>query len=451
MQEQRIDKYNKYVVAEDFLLVSNYNNIMELPTFLRAVINTTSKEYLTERKQSINALAACFLLSGQKSIPTRARKSIAGFKLREGALLGCRTTLRKKKLYTIIDKLLVFALPRLYSENGNKITSRRDEKQSFTSSKEGNNTLLRLASKAEQVKHTFTLKRHSNLYSARESSILNQSHSEGTETLSREEGYRLSINLGHVKKNNSKNKEVAKENRKQVKLEVKLRFSYRFTSSFTSSFTSRREGQLDHLALGIKDLLLMPELQEFLPLFEPVRGINLGVSFSNPRIKGTSLVANFIANIQKKKRVLEILQHPEVFRKKPKDINGMAKGKRVINPAELTHIAPNYNSVSHEETNCLLTLPFAKCFGSTMKKRLEKKSWYDSQDIESKALLFEKKGLFQNQNLKREHTLLVNAFCTSSDTSFAKVLLESKALLLEEKENQKVLFLTSFQYPKQYN
>lgn len=418
MQEQRIDKYNKYVVAEDFLLVSNYNNIMELPTFLRAVVNTTSKEYLTERKQSINALAACFLLSGQKSIPTRARKSIAGFKLREGALLGCRTTLRKKKLYTVIDKLLVFALPRLYSENRNKVTSRRDEKQSFTWPRKGNNTLLRLSSKGEPVKHTFTLKRHSNFYLARKSFILNQSHSEGIETLSREEGYRLSINLGHVKKNNSKNK-VAKENRKQVKLELKLRFSYRFTSSFTSSFTFQREGQIDHLALGIKDLLLMPELQEFLPLFEPVRGINLGVSFSNPRIKGTSLVANFITNIRKKKRVLEIPQHPEVFRKIPKDINGMAKGKRVINPAEITHIAPNYNSVRHEETNCLLTLPFAKCFGSTMKKRLEKKSWYDSQDIASRVLLFEK--------------------------------MESKALLLEEKENRKVLFLTSFQYPNQYD
>lgn len=396
MQEQRIDKYNKYVVAEDFLLVSNYNNIMELPTFLRAVINTTSKEYLTERKQSINALAACFLLSGQKSIPTRARKSIAGFKLREGALLGCRTTLRKKRLYTIIDKLLVFALPRLYSENGNKVTSRRDEKQSFTSSRGGNNTLLRLLSKASEVEHTFTLKRHSNFYSARESSILNQSHSKGTETLSREEGYRLSINLGHVKKNNSKNKEVAKENGEQVKQS--------FTSTFTSSFTSRREGQIYHLALGIKDLLLMPELQEFLPLFEPVRGINLGVSFSNPRIKGTSLVANFLVNIQKKKRVLEIPQHPY---RVPKDINGTAKKKRVINLTEITQIAPNYNSVTHKETNCLLNLPFA---GSTIKKRLEKKRWHDSQDVESKALLLEEK----------------------------------------EKEDRKVLFLTSFQYPKQY-
>jgi ribosomal protein L5 len=52
------------VVAEDFILISNYN-IMELPNFLRVVVNTASKEYLDEKKQSTNALAACFLLSGQ--------------------------------------------------------------------------------------------------------------------------------------------------------------------------------------------------------------------------------------------------------------------------------------------------------------------------------------------------------------------------------------------------
>ena len=122
MQKQRINKYNKYVVAEDLLILSKYNSVMEFPFFLRAVINTSSKEYLIDKKESISALAAGLLLSGQKTISTRARKSIAGFKLREGALIGCRTTLRRKKLYTILDKLLIFVLPRLYSEKINDTT-----------------------------------------------------------------------------------------------------------------------------------------------------------------------------------------------------------------------------------------------------------------------------------------------------------------------------------------
>jgi hypothetical protein len=395
MQEQRINKYNKYVVAEDFLLVTKYNSIMELPTFLRAVINTTSKEYLIERKQSINALAACFLLSGQKSMPTRARKSIAGFKVREGALIGCRTTLRKKKLYAIIDKLLIFALPRLYSEKGS-------------------NTILRLASKASE-------KRHSN-FSVRESCIRNQSHSKGTETLSREERSQLSMNLVYYKRNNIKRntrKNVADLNYVQIEKGI--------SSNGKQSFASRREGQIYHLALGINNLLLLPELQEFFTLFEGVRGINLGISFSNPKIKGTSLVANFFANIQKKE-VLEIPQHPHNLLK---DINGIVEGKRSlssrregkrgIDPNEIARIAPTYNS--RKERNGILTLPFAR---STVKEkeRLENESRYDSQH----------KGFSEKQKLLKA---LMNTFCRSSDT-------------YTYKENRNILFLTSFQYPKQY-
>jgi hypothetical protein len=386
MQEQRIDKYNKYVVAEDFLLVSNYNNIMEFPAFLRVVINTTSKEYLTERKQSINALAACFLLSGQKSPPTRARKSIAGFKLREGALLGCRTTLRKKRLYTIIDKLLVFALPRLYSTNGNKVTSR-----------------------------------------------LNKKRLRGLTPLS--------------------------SNRKQ---------------SFTfSALKTPREGQIYHFAnlfFGIKDLLLMPELQEFLPLFESVRGINLGISFSNPRIKGTSLLADFFVSIQKKKGVLKSSGIPELFRHSQK----LTKDTNDIVEKDFERLKQSFSYPSNRgledirETNCLLTLPLA---GSTTKKRLDNKSWYGevlSQEWTEKSLqslvFFEKiktsgsealllllleRGISQNQNLKNE--LIHYTSCRFSEAFCARCFIktsENEILLFEEKENQKILFLTSFQYPE---
>ena len=240
MQKQRIQKYNKYVVAEDFILVENYNNIMQLPTFVRAVINTTSKEYLIEKKQSINALAACFLLSGQKSIITRARKSIAGFKLREGALLGCRTTLRRRNLYTIMDKLLIFTLPRLNS--GKK----KNTKSVLEST---NNPLLK-----------------ESLPDIKNGCILNQDQSKHTTPLAQQERYQLNVNLEHLEKNH--NEQIhTRETRNPPK-------------------------RLHHLAFGIKDFILIPELQEFLPLFQAIRGINLGISFSNPKIKSIPLFTN---------------------------------------------------------------------------------------------------------------------------------------------------------------
>ena len=354
MQEQRINKYNKYVVAEDFLLVSNYNSVMELPIFLRAVINTTSKDYLTEKRQSVNALAACFLLSGQRSIPTRARKSIAGFKLREGALLGCRTTLRKKKLYTIIDKLLIFALPRLYSEKDKYM-------------------VLDMASLLKRnSKYTTTNKSISS--SGKKGSFLEQKRTQGTKVLSSEEKSQLSVHLRLLRKGDNKN--IAKNEEMCLK------------------------GRIYHLALGIKDLLLMPELQEFSPLFDSVRGINLSVSLSNPRIKGTNLAATFLLSKQRKK-----------------DLKAPTNSCSAKLSTEL----------EYELCSAKFDLPctphiLSKDINGVRECRL--------------SLLALAKQEKQKQKIDKEHTL--NAFCELTDT-------------YPSRDNRKRLFLTCFQYPRQYN
>lgn len=272
MQKQRIKKYNRYVVTEDFLLVSNYNSVMQLPLFLRAIINTTSKEYVTERKQSVNALAACLLLSGQKSVPTRAKRSIAGFKLREGALIGCRTTLREQKLYTVIDKLLTFALPRIYSDQENNLFFKTVNPLSLKKNTEISTSKVSLNNTAQYYRSHFTPTVRNIFLSDKKRYNINKGYIQGTKILSSCERTELSTILRFLKEdlNNNliKNKEITSLQR------------------------------IYHLALGIKNLLLMPELQEFLPLFESVRGINLGVSLSNPKIKGVSLMSSLFFSLQ---------------------------------------------------------------------------------------------------------------------------------------------------------
>ena len=267
MQEQRINKYNKYVVAEDFIIISNYNSVMEFPFFLRAVINTTSKEYLIDKKQSISALAAGFLLSGQKTIPTRARKSIAGFKLREGALIGCRTTLRRKKLYNILDKLLIFVLPRLYSEIKKdtifEATSLLFLKGGVAEQPDYTCSASLSKKQCENSKASITLQTRQERVTTADKDIsffgekgfnLKQGDTKGIKLLTQQERSQLSMHLSTFKKSNTNNK---------IQSERIARAPLREARNCAII----PKNPIPHSALGIKELLLMPELQEFLPFF----------------------------------------------------------------------------------------------------------------------------------------------------------------------------------------
>ena len=278
MQEQRTIKYNKYVVSEDFLLISNYNSVMEFPFFLRAAINTSSKEYLTEKRQSINALAACFLLSGQRSTPTRAKKSIAAFKLREGALIGSQTTLRRSELHTIIDKLLIFVLPRLYSERRND-TFLETASLLFLNrnSKDCDSSFVRVPLQTRQNHITATNK--SILFTEKETSFTDQALTlaepqlnQGTKLLSQQEKTQLAALH-------------ALDLRGKAKAMHLSFFKAGNNNSKSNNERAGSKGPVHHLTLGIKDLLLIPEMQEFSPLFETVRGIDVSVALSNPRVR----------------------------------------------------------------------------------------------------------------------------------------------------------------------
>ena len=96
----------------------NYSSIMEVPKLDKIVINMGVGEAAHNSKMLDAAIADLTLLSGQKPVITRAKKAIAGFKLREGQPIGCKVTLRGENMYNFLDKLLSTALPRVRDFRG---------------------------------------------------------------------------------------------------------------------------------------------------------------------------------------------------------------------------------------------------------------------------------------------------------------------------------------------
>lgn len=94
------------------------NNIMEVPKITKITINMGVGEAVGDKKVLENALADLEKISGQKPVITKARKSIAGFKIRDGWPIGCKVTLRKDKMYEFFDRLVSIAIPRVRDFRG---------------------------------------------------------------------------------------------------------------------------------------------------------------------------------------------------------------------------------------------------------------------------------------------------------------------------------------------
>ncbi len=93
-------------------------NIFEVPKLKKIVVNIGVGEAVSDSKVINNALADLSLITGQKPVVTKAKKSIAGFKLRKGLNIGCKVTLRKKRMYEFLDRLIFIALPRVRDFKG---------------------------------------------------------------------------------------------------------------------------------------------------------------------------------------------------------------------------------------------------------------------------------------------------------------------------------------------
>ncbi|MEQ8300640.1 MAG: 50S ribosomal protein L5 [Hyphomonas sp.] len=96
----------------------SYTNPMQVPKLDKVVINMGVGEAVADSKKIKAALAELELIAGQKPVATKARKSIAGFKLREGMLIGCKVTLRRDRMFEFLDRLTNIALPRVKDFRG---------------------------------------------------------------------------------------------------------------------------------------------------------------------------------------------------------------------------------------------------------------------------------------------------------------------------------------------
>ena len=111
------EKYEKEIIPA-MIEKFGYKNIMEVPRLEKIVINMGVGEAKENQKVLEAAVNDLTLIAGQKPILTRAKKSVANFKIRENMPLGCKVTLRKAKMYEFADKLMAIALPRVRDFRG---------------------------------------------------------------------------------------------------------------------------------------------------------------------------------------------------------------------------------------------------------------------------------------------------------------------------------------------
>lgn len=93
-------------------------NVMEVPRITKITLNMGVGEALGDKKVLENAVADMEKISGQKAVVTKARRSIAGFKVREGWPIGCKVTLRADRMYEFLDRLVSIAIPRIRDFRG---------------------------------------------------------------------------------------------------------------------------------------------------------------------------------------------------------------------------------------------------------------------------------------------------------------------------------------------
>ena len=111
------EKYLKEIVPS-LQKKHNYKSVMEVPKLEKIVVNIGVGDATTNSKLLDAAVADLELITGQKPVVTKARKSIAGFHVREGQSIGCKVTLRGENMYNFLDKLVTIGLPRVRDFRG---------------------------------------------------------------------------------------------------------------------------------------------------------------------------------------------------------------------------------------------------------------------------------------------------------------------------------------------
>src|SRR5438552_2344722 len=117
-----LDYYKKEVIKK-LQAQFGYTSVMQVPRINKITLNMGLGEAMDDKKIITAAMSDLEKIAGQRPVVTLARKSIAGFKVREGWPIGCKVTLRGKRMYEFLDRLIAIALPRVRDFRGLSIKS----------------------------------------------------------------------------------------------------------------------------------------------------------------------------------------------------------------------------------------------------------------------------------------------------------------------------------------
>jgi len=118
IEKARLHTFYNDVIKPQLQKEFNYKNIMEVPKLVKVAVSTSVKDPSLNQSAIEMAQEEIFLITGQKPLVTKAKQSIAGFKIREGMALGCKVTLRNKMMYEFVDRFINIALPRVRDFRG---------------------------------------------------------------------------------------------------------------------------------------------------------------------------------------------------------------------------------------------------------------------------------------------------------------------------------------------
>lgn len=114
----RLKEYYKDEVVNNLNEQFGYKSVMAVPEITKIIVNMGVGEAVADKKILEKAIQDMATITGQKPVVTKARKSIAGFKIREGWPIGCKVTLRKNRMYEFLDRLVNVAIPRIRDFRG---------------------------------------------------------------------------------------------------------------------------------------------------------------------------------------------------------------------------------------------------------------------------------------------------------------------------------------------
>ncbi len=114
----RLHAFYKDQVSKDLMKQFGYKSVMEVPRIEKITLNMGVGEAVADKKVMDFAVGDMQKIAGQKPVITLSKKSIAGFKIREGYPVGCKVTLRKERMYEFLDRLISVAIPRIRDFRG---------------------------------------------------------------------------------------------------------------------------------------------------------------------------------------------------------------------------------------------------------------------------------------------------------------------------------------------